>query len=160
MTGATFSADGRYRYRLWRRWDRARPVVAFVMLNPSTADATRDDPTIRRCISFARAWGFGGVEVVNLFAYRATDPRVLRRARDPVGPGNDRQIARACREAALVVAAWGASHAGDRAAHVLRRLSAPRCFGTTRSGQPAHPLYLPRTARLIRLGPSSSGRPS
>ncbi|TMF61888.1 MAG: DUF1643 domain-containing protein, partial [Chloroflexi bacterium] len=70
VRGATFSADRRYRYRLWRRWDGARPVVAFVMLNPSTADARRDDPTIRRCIGFAKSWGFGGVEVVNLFAYR------------------------------------------------------------------------------------------
>src|SRR5881396_744410 len=106
--GATFSRDRRYRYRLWRRWDRSRAVVAFVMLNPSTADAMHDDPTIRRCIGFARNWGFGGVDVVNLFALRATDPRALRRAHDPVGPANDRHIASAGSRASLVILAWGA----------------------------------------------------
>ena len=106
--GATFSADRRYRYRLWREWDRSRAVVAFVMLNPSTADASRDDPTIRRCIGFARAWGFGGVEVANLFALRATDPRHLRGVPDPVGPRNARSLKLALAHASLVVVAWGA----------------------------------------------------
>ena len=103
--GATFSRDRRYRYRLWRRWDRSRAVVAFVMLNPSTADAMHDDPTIRRCVGFARAWGFGGVDVVNLFALRATDTRALRKAADPIGPANDRHLRRAVRSAGLIVLA-------------------------------------------------------
>src|SRR5438128_11131670 len=118
--GATFSRDRRYRYRLWRRWDRSRAVVAFVMLSPSTADAMHDDPTIRRCVGFARAWGCGGVDVVNLFALRATDPRALRKAADPIGPANERHLRRAVRAAGLVVLAWGA-HAMARAGARRRR---------------------------------------
>ena len=151
MRGATFSADRRYRYRLWRRWDGARPVVAFVMLNPSTADARRDDPTIRRCIGFAKSWGFGGVEVVNLFAYRTTDPGELRRVADPVGADNDRHIQSAIARADLVVLAWGARARSRR----LLSLPQARCLGLTRAGQPRHPLYLrsdvrPQPFRLLR----------
>ncbi len=149
---ALFSADGRYRYRLSRRWDRRGQTVAFCLLNPSTADAERDDATIRRCIGFARAWGYGGVEVVNLFALRATRPETLQRATDPVGPENDRHIARAVRRADTVVIAWGAHGAlRGRHAEVLALLGRParlRCFGWTRSRQPRHPLYLPHGARL------------
>ena len=138
--GATFSRDRRYRYRLWRRWDPVRPVVAFVMLNPSTADARHDDPTIRRCVGFARRWGYGGIEVVNLYSYRATDPRALRTVPDPVGPGNRRHIRRALRRAALVVLAWGANARGDG----LGTVAQAHCLGLTRAGQPRHPLYLRR----------------
>ena len=149
--GAVFSRDGRYRYRLWRRWKRSLPVVAFVMLNPSTADAQRDDPTIRRCIGFARRWGYGGIEVVNLFALRATQPRALQLAADPVGPRNAEHLARAARRAAAVVAAWGADPAvGVRGAEIERRLSRRlRCLGVTRSGAPRHPLYARGAANLV-----------
>jgi hypothetical protein len=155
--GATFSRDRRYRYRLWRRWDDTRPVVAFVMLNPSTADARREDPTIRRCIGFARAWGFGGVEVVNLFAFRATDPRSLRRVRDPVGPLNARYVRAATRRSALVVAAWGAHGVPDRAG-MPRLPRGGRCLGFTRGGQPRHPLYVRRDARLVDVTTRSATR--
>jgi hypothetical protein len=158
--GATFSADGRYRYRLWRSWDASRPRVAFVMLNPSTAGARRDDPTIRRCQGFARSWGFGGIEVVNLFALRATDPRLLRLADDPVGRENDRHLRSALTRSSLVVLAWGAHGSlRERAAAVRGLISRrrPRCLGLTRSGEPRHPLYLPGDARLV---PVRSGRRS
>jgi hypothetical protein len=150
--GATFSADRRYRYRLWRRWDQSRPVVAFVMLNPSTADACRDDPTIRRCAAFARRWGYGGIEVVNLFALRATDPRALDTADDPIGPNNDRYVRRALAAARTLVLAWGARGVtGDRATSAGRLVSLrrSRCLGLTRSGEPRHPLYLKSDARLV-----------
>jgi hypothetical protein len=150
--GAAFSPDRRYRYRLWRRWDRSRPVVTFVMLNPSTADERRDDPTIRRCIGFARRWGFGGAEVVNLFALRATDPRELRTVRDPVGPENDRHIRRAIARAALVVLAWGTHGAVAQRARAVGLVASPRrprCLGWTRSGEPRHPLYLPAGAAPV-----------
>jgi hypothetical protein len=151
--GATFSADRRYRYRLWRRWDRTRPVVAFVMLNPSTADARHDDPTIRRCVGFARRWGHGGIEVVNLFAYRATNPRALRTVRDPVGPDNRRHIRGALRRAALVIVAWGAGADGS----LLAELVGARCLGLTRAGRPRHPLYLRRDVRPAPFRPLAAG---
>ena len=153
--GATFSRDRRYRYRLWRRWDRTRPVVAFVMLNPSTADAERDDPTIRRCGGFARGWGFSAMTVVNLFALRATDPARLRRARDPIGPDNDDHIAAAAAGCDALVLAWGAHGAlggRDRDVLALLRGCRPACLGVTRSGQPRHPLYLPSATRRRPFG--------
>ena len=143
--GAAFSRDRRYRYRLWRRWDRSRPAIAFCMLNPSTADARRDDPTIRRCIGFARAWGYGGLEVVNIFAMRATDPRALRSARDPVGPRNDAFMLRAAARSPVVIA-WGVHGAlrdrGNEALRLLGSTSLLLALGRTRSGAPRHPLYL------------------
>jgi hypothetical protein len=156
--GAAFSRDRRYRYRLWRRWDRSRPPVAFCMLNPSTADARRDDPTIRRCIGFARDWGYGGIEVVNIFALRATDPRDLRSARDPVGPRNDAFILRAAAGSPVVIA-WGVHGAlRDRASATLKLFGARSrllALGRTRSGAPRHPLYLRRgavAAEYVRAG--------
>jgi hypothetical protein len=129
-------------------------VVAFVMLNPSTADAEVLDPTVRRCVGFARAWGFGGVQVVNLFAFRATDPRDLLRAAAPEGPGNDRAILDATSRADRVVVAWGTrgTHRG-RASAVAGLLEAgairPVTLGTTRDGHPRHPLYVRGDTRPI-----------
>jgi hypothetical protein len=148
--GAIFDRSGRYRYRLWRRWG-AGERVGFVMLNPSTADAERDDPTIRRCTGFARTWGFGSMVVVNLFALRSPDPARLRRAREPVGRDNDRHIIEAAGACDVVVLAWGMhGRLRDRDRAVLDLLAgqALRCLGQTRAGQPRHPLYLPRAARL------------
>ena len=147
--GAAFSRDGRYRYRLWRRWDRSRPTIAFCMLNPSTADASRDDPTIRRCIGFARDWGYGGIEVVNIFGLRATDPRDLRSAHDPVGPRNDAFMLRAAALSPVVIA-WGVHGAlrgrGAEALSLLATRTRLLALGRTRSGAPRHPLYLRRDA--------------
>ena len=150
---ATFDPSGRYRYRLHRRW-AAGPLVAFVMLNPNRADARTDDPTIRRCVSFARRWGFGAVEVVNLFGYRTRDPRDLLRVADPIGADNDRHLKEAVGAADLVVCAWGASRAAARRASETRDLFGARevrCLGRTLSGAPRHPLYLRRDTRLRRF---------
>ncbi|MDX1418627.1 MAG: DUF1643 domain-containing protein [Rubricoccaceae bacterium] len=149
--GAEFSRCGRYRYLLTRTWDPARERVVFIGLNPSTADATRDDPTIRRIVGFARRWGAGGVDVLNLFAYRATDPRAMKAAADPVGPENDRYLAAYAGCAAVTVAAWGVhgAHRG-RAEAVAAWLGDLRCLGTTRAGHPRHPLYLRRNTPLQR----------
>jgi hypothetical protein len=106
---AQFSSRGTYRYALWRVWDRRRPRIAWVMLNPSTADGTTDDPTICRCMSFSDAWGAGGLTVVNLFAARATDPKQLAAFGDPVGPLNDLFLRNTLvAEQVEVVCAWGA----------------------------------------------------
>ena len=103
---AAYSPCGAFRYSLSRRWGSA-PAVAFIMLNPSTASEAQDDPTIARCAAIARALGAGGITVVNLFALRATDPRVLRDAPEPVGPLNDAAILSACSGASRVICAWG-----------------------------------------------------
>lgn len=152
QTGAL--TNGPYRYSLGRTWRRQSPWVLFVMLNPSVADAAKDDPTIRRCVNFARAWGYGGIRVVNLFAYRATDPSELNAADDPVGPENDGHIVTESLMAEITVAAWGRSiprKFEDRASEVLKLLlekSVPRvyCIGMNADGSPKHPLYAPTRA--------------
>lgn len=153
VRSAEISDDGMYRYALGRQWGRGWPAT-FVMLNPSTADANIDDPTIRRCIGFARGWGLGGIRVVNLYAYRATNPRELWTAEDPVGPLNRRHLFNALERAATtdtpVVAAWGAHAKRDRVEAFLDLLHSNRvtCLGVTKDGHPRHPLYLPKTATL------------
>ncbi|EKF75541.1 hypothetical protein A11A3_01672 [Alcanivorax hongdengensis A-11-3] len=142
---ANFSRCRRYRYALWRRWGEGDDFILLVGLNPSTADHRQDDPTIRRCMGFARDWGYSGLCVANLFAWRATYPRDLLAADDPVGPHNDRWLRRLGREASLVVAAWGNhGHHLNRARRVSRWLPDMHAIRVNRSGDPAHPLYLPR----------------
>ncbi len=157
---AVLSACGAYRYRLGRRWGREAPLC-FVMLNPSTADDNADDPTIRKCIGFAMRLGFGSIDVVNLFAYRATDPRELRRAGFQIGPHNDGWIDIAVRETRRlggeVVCAWGAHARGlARPAQVLDRIIRhagvqPMVLERCADGTPSHPLMLPYTCRLSVL---------
>jgi hypothetical protein len=149
-TSATFSACERYRFDLVRQWG-AGPTVCFVMLNPSTADEREDDPTIRRCLAFARRESAGRLVVVNLFAWRATDPAALRSAVDPVGTETDRIIADHAVHADLVVCAWGVHGALlGRGADVMARLEGLRlrCLGRTKDGHPKHPLYLRSDAAL------------
>ena len=146
---AIFSGDRRYRYLLIRRVGTSQSRVLFIMLNPSAADEVRDDPTIRRCIGFARDWGFGLLEVVNLFALMSTNPKTLLDAEDPVGPDNDATIHAALRRAERVILAWGnhGSRHRERAAHVTKMaldLSTPHHLGLTKFGFPRHPLLLPK----------------
>ena len=146
-SGAIYSPCGRYRYRLWRAWGGGCRTLLWIMLNPSTADHLgNNDPTIERCERRAVAWGFDRVEIVNLFALRSPDPRALRTAVEPIGPENDRAILEAAGGAATILCAWGALGAlGGRAARVQALLgSRPlACLARTKSGEPAHPLYLP-----------------
>jgi hypothetical protein len=143
---AIISDCGRYRYALSRQWSEAPGVATFIMLNPSTADARVDDPTVKRCIGFAQAWGMGRLHVLNLYALRSTDPKGLWVVDDPVGPENDRHIAAHAQLAAEtgwpLVAAWGANARPDRVAHVLRfpGMVALTALGVTNSGSPKHPL--------------------
>lgn len=151
---AEISPCGTYRYALRRTWNPARPAVLFVMLNPSTADAEHDDRTIGRCVGFARAWGYGGLLVGNLFAYRATRPRDLRAVAEPVGPENDQWLEVLAREAGAVVAAWGNDgRLRARDAHVLQLLDAARCLclKRTKAGAPWHPLYVQAGVAPSRL---------
>lgn len=156
---ALLSDCGRYRYHLARTWGPG-PTAVFVMLNPSTADSTQDDPTIRRCITFARAWDCGSLTVVNLYAWRATRRADLWLAPDPIGPDNDAHLRAAASEAqrtdAPMVGAWGASATAARITEVLAlpgmgRLTA---LAVTRAGQPKHPLYLPASPAPTPWAPS------
>jgi hypothetical protein len=157
---------GVYRYLLWRAWAEG-DRVAFVLLNPSTATETEEDPTIRRCRGFARTWGFSGFEVVNLFALRSTKPAAIYEHADPVGPVNDLMIADAVQRCARVVCAWGNGGRAKPAPLLLVRAKAvieelfagglkPWCFRLTDAGQPEHPLYQPTTRELVRLSTEDS----
>lgn len=143
---AVLSPDSKYRYRLDRRWSPG-PTVAWIMLNPSTADGTSDEPTLTRITRFSKGWGFGALTVVNLYAWRATDPAELWTAADPVGPANDWHILQAVTGREVVVA-WGAHARAERVAEVLKVLAEatgagrPHALALTKTGQPRHPLYL------------------
>lgn len=147
-SGAIFSRCKLYRYSLWRRWSEGcHPdhMVAFIGLNPSTADETKNDPTVRRCINFAKDWGFGGMVMLNAFAYRATDPREMKRQPDPVGPWNDVALLEISRVVARVVCCWGAHGAWyGRQSQLLDLLKDRELYhlGLTFAGCPRHPLYL------------------
>ena len=143
---ALISGCGLYRYTLKRHWRGGRGVCVFVMLNPSKATAYQDDPTVRRCTEFARKWGFEALTVLNLFAFRATDPKEMKAAEDPIGPHNDETIVEVCTCADRVIAAWGrdGAHLG-RATAVVDLLRAecglvPEALRLTQEGFPTHPL--------------------
>ena len=145
-SAAIYSPDSRYRYALTRDWAPGHKVL-FVMLNPSTATEMQNDPTVERCERRARALGFGGFAVANIFAFRATDPRVMRAASDPVGPANDATILDLAAKADRIVCAWGSHGAHlDRGAKVEALLRVTRNdlyhLGLTKAGQPRHPLYI------------------
>lgn len=153
---AVISACGKYRYELWRHWDD-KPYCMFVGLNPSTADAMIDDPTIRRCVGFAKAWGYGALCMANLFAWRATDPKDMKAAPEPIGPDNDATLQRLAVGAGIVIAAWGAhgSYRG-RAVQVLAILPTLHALKLTQDGSPGHPLYLRGDARPFLLNATVS----
>lgn len=143
--GAMFSTCRTWRYLLWRIWDYNKKLALFIGLNPSTANEYINDPTIRRCIGFAKAWGYGGILMANLFAYRATDPAVMKASVHPVGSKNDGAIERAARRSELIVCAWGAHGSYMNRDKVVRALLGDHRLhhlGLTIKGQPKHPLYL------------------
>ncbi len=157
ISGAVISGDGKYRYKLERNWSRKAPPVVWIMLNPSTADAAQNDPTIRRCISFSKRWGFGGIEVYNLFAVRSPSPSMIEMERDPIGPDNDTWLTLAVRSCRKVIAAWGACQTEIRSVRAMQVMeiltecgcAGPASLGLTKSGQPRHPLYVPVDAKLV-----------
>ncbi|MBE9177656.1 DUF1643 domain-containing protein [Oculatella sp. LEGE 06141] len=154
--GATFDVTGTYRYSLWRSWETVAPQVAFVMLNPSTADARTDDATIRRCIRFAQTWGYGSLEVVNLFALVATHPTQLQMRVDPVGAENDQYLLAAGQRATTIILAWGNWGKLYQRDQAVLQLLAPYanlyCLGMNQTGQPRHPLYVKAKSALVRFG--------
>jgi len=152
-SSAKFSFCRRYRYTLQRHWGEYadRGYVMFIGLNPSTADETKDDPTLRRCICFAKSWGYDGVFMLNLFALRSTDPIEMRNHPHPIGPQNNFYITEIANHAELIVAAWGnhGVHHG-RDAEVRSLCTNLHYLRLTKSGQPGHPLYLPRILKPVQ----------
>jgi len=152
---AVVDETGKYRYLLSRDWGlfgESNCKVAWIMLNPSTADANIDDPTIRRCKTFSTLWGYDSLVVVNLYALRATNPKHLLETIDPVGERNGDYIRKAIRESQLVVAAWGAFKLGVPGAirPILHEVNLS-CLGTTKDGHPKHPLYVKATTQRQRF---------
>lgn len=151
-SGANISPCGLYRYSLWRKWGPG-PVCTFVMLNPSTANASEDDPTIRRCISFAKREGCDALLVENLFAFRATKPSDMSVAHDPIGPQNDAHLRDAIRVARYhgwpLIAAWGSNKFAIDRAKTVSQWGRFQCLKLSKSGAPWHPLYVKGDAPLI-----------
>ena len=146
---ARFSPCRTWRYTLHRVWGEGQGLLMVIGLNPSTADEVKNDPTVTRCINYARAWGFRGLIMMNAFAFRTTFPRVLKNAPDPVGPDNDFWLRRMAYQAQLILAAWG-NHGLwlDRQDRVLSLMDREvHCLGVTKTGAPRHPLYLKADAR-------------
>ncbi|MCA4158026.1 DUF1643 domain-containing protein [Priestia megaterium] len=145
--GAIIDDSEEYRYSLWRIWDDNLPRVTFIMLNPSTADSREDDPTLRRCIKFAMSWGYGSLEVVNLFAYRSTNPKLLLSAYDPIGEKNNEYIINALDRSEKVILAWGTKgNLFSRDKDVLQLIKDNNvplyALELTKDGYPRHPLYV------------------
>ena len=148
--GAIISPCGQYRYQLWRIWNEDKPRVLFICLNPSTADAAFDDPTVRRLMGFAFKWGYGGFYLGNLFGYRTTYPSDLIRSSNPVGIDNDRHLLSMQTKCDRVVFAWGNDGAlHERSKQIAEKFPEAFCLGKTNSGQPKHPLYLSKNTELI-----------
>jgi len=150
-SNAIFSKDRVYRYALWRIWDDLLPKLLFIGLNPSTADETNDDPTMRRCIRFSKDLGYGGFIMGNIFAYRSTDPHKLKKINNPVGNKNNYWLKKLNDEAGMTIAAWG-THGKylDRGIKVKSLITNLYCLRITKDGYPSHPLYLPSTLKPFR----------
>ncbi len=152
FSDAFFSKDRKHRYALWRVWNNKLPKVLFIGLNPSTADEVKDDPTIRRCINYAKDWGYGGYIMGNIFAYRSTDPKNLKITNDPIGIDNNSWLIKLHSEASLTIGAWG-NHGKylDRGEEVSNLIDNLYCLRITKEGHPSHPLYLPGNLEPIIL---------
>jgi hypothetical protein len=152
---AVYSDCESYRYLLTRTWDPSGPKALFVMLNPSTATERQNDPTVERCERRARTLGYGAFRVTNIFAWRDTDPRLMRGASDPVGPDNDDAIAQSAIWADMIIAAWGTHGAhlarGPQVETLLRGTARPvHVLGLTQAGHPQHPLYISYDRQPVR----------
>jgi len=149
---AVFSPCRKYRYSLTRSWNSAEGYVLFIGLNPSIADEIIDDPTLIRCINFAKDWGYGGLIMVNLFAYMSTHPKDLKKAKLPIGKNNNKHILKNHQKSQLTIAAWGNDgNLLKRDKEVLKIINNPMCLNINKSGQPAHPLYQKKDQELINF---------
>ncbi len=159
---AVYSDCEHYRYALTRVWDVSAPKALFVMLNPSTATERQNDPTVERCERRARALRFGSFRVCNIFAWRDTDPKKMRKAADPVGPENDTNILDGCFWADTIVCAWGTHGAfqdrGPEVARLIGRTGRPmHHLGLSKFGHPKHPLYISYETQPMPWDQDASG---
>lgn len=139
-----FSPCRKYRYSLFHIWDKDNPTYAmFIGLNPSTADENKLDPTLRRCAAFSKRWGYGGLVMTNIFAYRDTDPKIMKKQDDPIGPDNNSILLECSKEASVIIAAWG-NHGEfmNRGNEVKKLIKNLCCLKLSKNGNPYHPLYL------------------
>jgi len=161
-SGAVFSEDRIYRYTLWRRWEKpdmfnksiCSDMLCVIGLNPSTADETKNDPTITRCIGFAKRWGYNGLIMLNAFAFRSTCPIAMRNHPHPIGPDNDRAIQFVVSRAGRTIIAWGNHGSHENRSRDVKRILFGRTvyhFGLTKSGEPKHPLYLRSDSMLTAI---------
>ena len=149
-TDALMSNCERYRWLLHRRWaPELTKTVMFIGLNPSTADALQDDPTIRRCVGFAKAWGCPAMYMMNAYAFRATDPKEMKRSSEPIGAKCDQYLLEIAGLCSIHVACWGAHIETYRQSELKRMLPRLKCFGVTAKGFPKHPLYLAGDTKLV-----------
>lgn len=149
MPSAIFSPCRKYRYALYREWNPSKPLLMIIGLNPSTADEIQDDPTIRRCIDFAKRWNYGQLIMMNLFAIRGTDPKIIKDVPDPIGEENDKYLKEMGEKASLILGAWG-SHGiyQNRGKKVRSMFKLVHILGLTKNGQPKHPLYLKKETTI------------
>jgi hypothetical protein len=142
-----------YRYYLFREWNKSKPFFAFIGMNPSKADERFDDPTVRRCINFARREGAGRFVMLNVYGFRSTDPLAIREVSDPNGPENDHWIQSYVKEADFVIAAWGrnVTQRGKEVLKMIKGLNTVHCLGINLDGSPKHPLYLKSNTSLKKL---------
>ena len=141
-----------YRFALWRTWDETKKYAMIIGLNPSTADEIEDDNTITRCINFSKSWGYGGLCMANLFAFRATNPMQIRNINNPIGDKNDEYIIDLAKNAGIVIAAWG-NHGiyMNRANHIKNIISNLHYLALNKTGEPKHPLYLKSNSIPIKF---------
>ena len=150
--GADFSRCRKYRYTLWRTWNESKPKVMFLGLNPSTADEVKNDPTVTRCIKYSQKWGYGGMYMMNIFAFRTTYPIELKKAKEPIGKDNNKWILTISKKVDLCIAAWGNDglylNRSDKIKELVPNL---HCLKINSCGEPAHPLYLKANLKPIRF---------
>jgi len=156
--GAIFSDDRTHRYDLWRVWERGSREIVFIGLNPSTADESKNDPTIRKCCNFAKLWRYNKMHMLNIFAHRATMPLNMKIAEDPIGPANNEYILRVVeqsqkRRGNMVVLCWGSNGEfmgrGREVYELVNGLCVPKCINICSNGEPGHPLYLPYETNVV-----------
>lgn len=150
QSGAIISDCEAYRYSLWRIWDKQKPIVLYICLNPSVADANTSDRTLERCISFAKEYGYGGLLIGNLFAFRSTKISEMKKAKDPIGRKTDEYLLSMVGLASKVIVAWGNDgHFLDRNSDVLKFIKDPYCLKINKTGSPGHPLYIPLSSTKL-----------